>query len=221
MFTEDIIFSLLMREIRAFAFPISSTAVNAAVCTSSLLIRSPFSTIAVRGARASRTKVCIFARSLSKDLVACEISDLRNKSTAGVFVATTFGRGYLLRVRFLASFGTLRVHEIVRSSLVSSETSISAVLSSSSEGSAASSASILSLHDKLELPALRGVCRLFELLVLEAERLLRIGLLDLVLDRERRGLSSRRDLRSRLRLSTSSLRASTLSFISAIAEQIC
>ena len=191
-----------MHEIHVFA--------NAALCTSSRLIRFPFSTMAVRGARASRTKVCIFARSFTKDLVASTISNLRNMSTAEVLVVTTFGRGYLLQVRFRVSFNTLHLYEIVRNSLISSETSISAALSSLSKGSAAhwslSSASILSLHDK---PAPDGVCRFFELL-LEAERLLQIGLLDLVLDQERRGLSSWQDLWSCMRLSTFSLRASKL-----------
>ena len=52
------------------------------------------SKIEVRGASAPSMKVCIFASSLSSDLVTLESSVLRYESKCGVLVATTLGSGY-------------------------------------------------------------------------------------------------------------------------------
>lgn len=139
----------------------------------SQLILSSLYTMAVR---ASRTDIFMFARSLSKDFVACEITNLRNMSTVWVLYRPPLLEGTCFEY-ISVSHLTHCVHAAIRNSLVSSETSISTVFSSSFKASAvcqsSSSAFILSLQNK---PALHGVCRLFELLLV-AETLLRTGLL--------------------------------------------
>ena len=81
--------------------------------------------IEVSGARASKVKVWIFARSQLAAFVAEEIFVFIKESTWGVLVARTLGRGKRLRILIRFVLLRLRTHETSNNDQVFSETSAS------------------------------------------------------------------------------------------------
>ena len=125
---SEVTFTLLVWVTCALALPSSSTATLVALITSPWSNLSPLlppSRMEVRGARASRIRVCTFANSLSTFLVADETSGFIKLSNWGVLVAATLGRGYRLRRVSLSLLGILLVQACSRKNLVWSDTSTS------------------------------------------------------------------------------------------------